>query len=222
MNIQPLLDALYLQENAARAQANDLRTQIGELQTRLREAESHLVHLAITRKTVTGLADRLPAVPPDPPEHPDFPRILAVFNEATGPLRAKDICEALDRNVLPKNIEGTRAKLKRLVELGILTEVDTGSFARKQEPAEPRLASFTSDSSSMAACARKNGGRAGGGDQWALSASPWGEAGAVERATVCGGVRDGVVDGLEAERPDSFGGEIQSARSEEPDDADIG
>jgi hypothetical protein len=132
MNIQPLLDALDLQEDAARAQANDLRTQIGELQTRLREAESHLEHLAITRKTVTGLADRLPAVPPDLPEHPDYPRILAVFNEATGPLRAKDICEALDHNLLPKNIEGTRAKLKRLVKLGILTEVDTGSFARKQ------------------------------------------------------------------------------------------
>ncbi|MFE6158131.1 hypothetical protein ACFQ7F_04340 [Streptomyces sp. NPDC056486] len=41
MNIQPLLDALDLQEDAARAQANDLRTQIGELQPRLREAESH-------------------------------------------------------------------------------------------------------------------------------------------------------------------------------------
>ncbi|MFG2833126.1 hypothetical protein ACGFWI_37760 [Streptomyces sp. NPDC048434] len=89
MNLQPLLDALDIQENAARAQANDLRTQIGDLQTRLREAETHLEHLAITRKTVTGLADRLPAVPPDLPEHPDYPRILAVFNEATGPQGAK-------------------------------------------------------------------------------------------------------------------------------------
>jgi hypothetical protein len=34
--------------------------------------------------------------------------------------------------VLPKNIEGTRAKVKRLVELDIPTEVDTGSFAKKQ------------------------------------------------------------------------------------------
>jgi hypothetical protein len=39
---------------------------------------------------------------------------------------------------LPKNIEGTRAKLKRLVTLGILTEVDTGSFARKQQSTERR------------------------------------------------------------------------------------
>jgi hypothetical protein len=132
MNIRPLLEALDLQEDAARALADDLRTQIDDLQARLREAEMHLEHLAITRKTVTGLADRLPASPPELPEHPDYPRILAVFNETTGPLRAKDICQALGHEVLPKNVEGTRAKLKRLVKLGILTEADTGNFARKQ------------------------------------------------------------------------------------------
>ncbi|WP_329201846.1 MULTISPECIES: hypothetical protein [unclassified Streptomyces] len=132
MNLQPLLDALGIQEEAARGLADDLRTRIGDLQARLREAETHLEHLAITRKTVTGLADRLPAAPPDLPEHPDYPRILAVFNDATSPLRARDVCEALNHELLPKNIEGTRAKLKRLVKLGILTEADTGTFTRKQ------------------------------------------------------------------------------------------
>ncbi|MBP0932492.1 hypothetical protein J0X20_02430 [Streptomyces sp. KCTC 0041BP] len=132
MNIQPLLDALGIQEDAARTIADDLRTQIGELQARLREAETHLEHLAITRKTVTALADRLPAVPPDLPEHPDYPRILGVFNDVVGPLRTRDVCEALDHELLPKNIEGTCAKLKRLVKLGILTEADAGGFTRKQ------------------------------------------------------------------------------------------
>ncbi|MFJ7907082.1 hypothetical protein [Kitasatospora sp. NPDC096204] len=133
MNIQPLLDALDIQENAAQALAGDLRRQIEDLRSRLREAEIHLEHLAITRKTVTALADRLPArtSSPDVPEHPDYPRILAVFNETTGPLRARDVCEALDHELLPKNIEGTRAKLKRLVKLDVLTKVDAGSFARK-------------------------------------------------------------------------------------------
>ncbi|MER5570329.1 hypothetical protein ABT083_29610 [Streptomyces goshikiensis] len=112
MNIQPLLDALGIQEDAARTIADDLRMQIGEVQARLREAETHLEHLAITRKTVTALADRLPDV--------------------VGPLRARDVCEALDHELLPKNIEGTRAKLKRLVKLGILTEADAGGFTRKQ------------------------------------------------------------------------------------------
>lgn len=132
MSIQPLLEALGIQAGAARALVEDLRGQIGELQGRLREAETHLEHLAITRKTVTALADRLPAGPPELPEHPDYPRILTVFNRATGPLRAKDVCEALGHALLPKNVEGTRAKLKRLFKLGILTEADTGSFARKQ------------------------------------------------------------------------------------------
>ncbi|WP_329585246.1 hypothetical protein OG298_41885 [Streptomyces sp. NBC_01005] len=134
MNIQPLLESLGIQEDAARALADDIRTQIAELQAQLREADTHVEHLAITRKTVTALADRLPAQigSPDLPEHPDYPRILAVFNEVTGPLRARDVCEALDHELLPKNIEGTRAKLKRLVKLDVLTEADTGSFTRKQ------------------------------------------------------------------------------------------
>ncbi|MFF7189410.1 hypothetical protein ACFZAR_30115 [Streptomyces sp. NPDC008222] len=104
--------------------AGDLRTQIAEPQTRLREAETHLEHLAITRKTVTALGERLPAHPvsPDLPEHPDYPRNLAVFNEATGPFRARDVCEALDHELLPKNIEGTRAKLRRLVKLDVTTK----------------------------------------------------------------------------------------------------
>ncbi|MFF6772026.1 hypothetical protein ACFY8W_00485 [Streptomyces sp. NPDC012637] len=132
MNLQRLLDALGIQDDAARAVAEDLRTQLDELQARLREAQTHLEHLAPTRKTVTSLADRLPAALPDLPEHPDYPRILGVFNDATGPLRARDLCVALDHELLPKNIEGTRAKLKRLVKLDILTEVEAGRFARKQ------------------------------------------------------------------------------------------
>lgn len=133
VNLQPLLDALGIQEHAAQALADDLRTQIDELQGRLREAQTQLEHLAITRKTVTALADRIPArsSSPDVPEHPDYPRILALINEATVALRAREVCEALDHELLPKNIEGTRAKLKRLVKLGILTELDAGSFAKK-------------------------------------------------------------------------------------------
>ncbi|AJC54235.1 hypothetical protein GZL_01639 [Streptomyces sp. 769] len=53
-------------------------------------------------------------------------------NEATGPLRARDVCDALDHELLPKNIEGTRAKLKRLVKLDVLSEVDAGSVTGKQ------------------------------------------------------------------------------------------
>lgn len=138
MNLNPLLQALDLQEDAARALAGDLRTQIDTLQTQLREAELRLEHLAITRTTITGLADRIPVQSPDPsgslelPEHPDYPRILAIFNDTTGPLRARDICQVLDFELLPKHIERTRAKMKRLVTLGILAEAEPGTFSRKQ------------------------------------------------------------------------------------------
>ncbi|MFD8540662.1 MULTISPECIES: hypothetical protein [Streptomyces violaceoruber group] len=53
------------------------------------------------------------------------------MNHTTGPLRAKEVCEALGHELLAKNVEGTRAKLKRLVKLGILTEADTGNLARR-------------------------------------------------------------------------------------------
>ncbi|WP_331737104.1 hypothetical protein OG520_44065 (plasmid) [Streptomyces sp. NBC_00984] len=138
MNLNPLLQALDLQEDAVRALTNDLRTQIDTLQTQLCEAELRLEHLAITRTTITGLADRIPVQSADPsgslelPEHPDYPRILTVFNDTTGPLRARDICQALDFELLPKHIERTRAKMKRLVTLGILTEVEPGTFSKKQ------------------------------------------------------------------------------------------
>ena len=71
---------------------DDFRVQIEELQARLRQAEIRLEHLAITRKTVTALADRIPTrdASPDLAEHPGYPRILAVFNEATGPTEHRD------------------------------------------------------------------------------------------------------------------------------------
>ncbi|MEW1779994.1 hypothetical protein [Streptomyces sp. NPDC086777] len=117
VNIQPLLDALDVQEDVARALADDLRAQIDDLQNRPREADTYLEHLALTRKTVTTLADRLPAHPVSlgVPEHPDYPRVLAGSTE-----------------LLPKNIEGTRAEQKRLVKLDVLIEVDVGSLTRKQ------------------------------------------------------------------------------------------
>ncbi|MFE5163005.1 hypothetical protein ACFRNT_31770 [Streptomyces sp. NPDC056697] len=42
------------------------------------------------------------------------------------------VYQVLGHELLPRNIEGTRVKLKRLVKLAILIEADTGNFARKQ------------------------------------------------------------------------------------------
>lgn len=78
VNIQALLEAPDLQEDAARALADDLRAQTEDPQTRPRKAETHLGHLTTTRKTVTGLTDRLPAAAPDLPDH----RKLGTLTEA--------------------------------------------------------------------------------------------------------------------------------------------
>lgn len=54
--------------------------------------------------------------PPRPPR-PTCPSVWTTrasspcFKESTDPLWARDVCEALDHELLPKNIEGTRAKL---------------------------------------------------------------------------------------------------------------
>ncbi len=79
-----------------------------------RATADHLRTSLVTEATptVTCLADRLPAVAPDLPEHPDCPRTLAAFTHVTGPLRPEDVCEALGHEPLPKNVDGTRAKLK--------------------------------------------------------------------------------------------------------------
>jgi hypothetical protein len=43
-------------------------------------------------------------------------------------MRAKDICHALGLGTEPKDTEGIRAKLKRLVERRVLTEFEPGLF----------------------------------------------------------------------------------------------
>ncbi|WP_281371472.1 hypothetical protein [Streptomyces abyssomicinicus] len=40
----------------------------------------------------------------------------------------------LGHELLPKNIEGTRAKLKRLVKLGLLAEAESGNFTMEHQP----------------------------------------------------------------------------------------
>lgn len=55
---------------------------------------------------------------------------MAVFDYENRPLRARDLCLALDLPVLPKHVEGARAKLKRLVSLGFFDETDPGLFTQ--------------------------------------------------------------------------------------------
>ncbi|MFF9512489.1 hypothetical protein ACF1BU_38140 [Streptomyces sp. NPDC014724] len=49
--------------------------------------------------------------------------------DAGRPMRARDLCQALDLPILPKNTEGICSKLKRLASRGILIEAEPGLFA---------------------------------------------------------------------------------------------
>jgi hypothetical protein len=89
----------------------------------------------VTRKTPLAL----PPAPPEPteeppvlPAHPAYQQILNVFADAAGPMRARDLCQALDLPLKPKNIESTRHKLKRLVSLGVLAETELGLFFQRR------------------------------------------------------------------------------------------
>jgi hypothetical protein len=74
-----------------------------------------------------------PAEPlPVLPDHPAYQQILTAFAGLRRPLRARDLCLALDLDlpILPKNTESIRSKLKRLVSRGILIETEPALFAQ--------------------------------------------------------------------------------------------
>jgi hypothetical protein len=89
--------------------------------------------LQITAKTIRAMAASLDLEQPPPPVLPDgaaYQQIMGVYDQERRPLRARDLCLALDLPVLPKHVEGTRGKLKRLVGLGFLDESEPGLFAQ--------------------------------------------------------------------------------------------
>jgi len=133
-----LLDKIDTREAALAGEAEHTRTAIDELTTELRELHEAIDHLQITRKTLISLADQdgpepgtePVASPPVLPDHPAYQQILAVFADFGRPLRARDLCEALDLPIVSKNTENIRSKLKRLVSKGILVETEPGLFAQ--------------------------------------------------------------------------------------------
>jgi hypothetical protein len=133
-----LLDKIDAREQALARQADDVQTRIDELTARLQEVSREISDLQVTRKTLLSLArhdDGQPAAEPaEPapllPDHPAYQQILTAFADLQRPLRARDLCLALDLPIVPKNTEGIRSKLKRLVTRGILTETEPGLFTQ--------------------------------------------------------------------------------------------
>jgi len=133
-----LLDRIDAREQALAREADGVQARIDELTARLREVNEAISDLQVTRKTLISLAgedDAQPAAepagpPPALPDHPAYQQILTAFADLQRPLRARDLCLALDLPIVPKNTESIRSKLKRLVSRGILIETEPGLFSQ--------------------------------------------------------------------------------------------
>ncbi|GLW96833.1 hypothetical protein [Microtetraspora sp. NBRC 16547] len=58
----------------------------------------------------------------------DYQALLAIVRAADGPLLCKQACERAGLGTEPGQVEGARAKLKRLEERGWLRRTATGAF----------------------------------------------------------------------------------------------
>lgn len=139
MNPAPFLQMITAREAVTGLAAEQLREQISVLAQQLSSLETELADLATTRVTLL----RLGGHPDDgqsaetAPGNPGYQQILVVFGTAEHPLRAKDICHALGVGTTANHTESLRAKLKRLVTRGVLTEDQPGLFALAPTPASP-------------------------------------------------------------------------------------
>jgi hypothetical protein len=135
MNHEQILELITTREAVATAQAEQMRAQIAALTEQLALVDAELADLATTRTTLlrlAGVTDASTAPTHATTASPAYQQILAVFTTSANPLRAKDICNILGTGTAAKNTENLRAKLKRLVTRGVLTEPEPGLFTLAQ------------------------------------------------------------------------------------------
>ncbi|GIF02291.1 hypothetical protein [Paractinoplanes rishiriensis] len=133
MNTTTVLDLIAAREAAASAARDELLQQQAKLAAEVAAIDAALADLATTRQTLTKiLEDEVTASEPAVISEP-YQQILAVFTPDRGGLRAKDVCRVLGIGTEPKDTEGIRAKLKRLVNRQILTESQPGLFTLNPE-----------------------------------------------------------------------------------------
>lgn len=132
LTLGAVLAHLEEQEREIAAQAEAIRTRITELTAQIAEYDRLAEEVRITRKTLLALPDPSPPTQSAVklPDHPAYQQIIAVFTAADTPLRARAVCEAMDLEITPSNVNNVRLKLKRLVERGILTEPEQGLFTQ--------------------------------------------------------------------------------------------
>jgi hypothetical protein len=134
MNHEQVLDLITARETAATAQAEQLREQIATPTEQLTTTETELSDLATTRSMLPRLTGTPEGLAPSDTTvtSPAYQQIPAIFTTTGHPLRAKDICHTLGTGTAAKHTENLRAKLKRLITRGVLTEPEPGLFTLAQ------------------------------------------------------------------------------------------
>ncbi|GAB1333323.1 hypothetical protein [Streptomyces sennicomposti] len=132
LTLGAVLARLEEREHEITAQAETTREQITQLTAQLDEPGRAAAEVRITPKTLLAPPDQQPSAPPAPelPDHPACQQITAVFTEAGHPLRARQVCEAMDVAIAPNNINNVRLKLERPAGRGIPAETEPGLFSQ--------------------------------------------------------------------------------------------
>lgn len=136
-----LLERLEERETAVRGRAEWLRAEIASLSAELAGAEETLSQLAITRETVlsllagdddrgVGVASSVAVTAADDAVGVSAAdrQVLDVFSAAGGPLRAGQVCRALQSGTEHRQVERMRHRLKRMVGQRVLAEPEPGMF----------------------------------------------------------------------------------------------
>ncbi len=114
LTLGAVLVRLEEREREITAQAEETREEIKQLTAMLDELGRAAEEVRITRKTLLQLPDPAPpapsAVTPALPDGAAYQKIMAVFAEAAGPLRARGVCEAMDLDPAPNNINNVRCR----------------------------------------------------------------------------------------------------------------
>ena len=121
------LEKITAREQQIAASADALHAQIHTLTEQLRELDAEVGDLAVARKVILALGEDDPP-PAALPDNPVYQHVLTVLTDAKSPLRARDLCRALDLGTDASKVEGMRSKLKRLVTNGLVTENEPGLF----------------------------------------------------------------------------------------------
>ncbi|MEV6986878.1 hypothetical protein AB0M95_37255 [Sphaerisporangium sp. NPDC051017] len=156
--VTSLLTKLDRAEESARQQCAELSRQMEELQERLAEAQRRLERLSIAREELTALeapdetadaelgkaANAHPRgashIAPGTAGHTEVPQerpvlrglrkdAVVLLASSDEPLRARDVVRALGQQDVRGQVEGMRARLKRLVVDGWLVEREQGLFS---------------------------------------------------------------------------------------------